>query len=433
MFGAIGTPTSPEEAAELDGDLMHDPWLTCDGPRLAGLAAEVFEQCETLRPSVGRRPRRDAVERRRRVSNNIIANLAVLVVRHQRSRGVAISVRNEAITRYDRRDFPREVVGHTVIGLERLGLIHRQEGSWHGSRTSIQPSYSLRARIAAEVGTDEVGRSADGETIILRAGGSKRGQPKPLIDYAETNETRLLRAEMSRINGALNAATITVDGIPCGPIHLTRRFQIASSEAPHTFDQHGRIYDGFWINMHRTERHRIRINGETLADLDFTAMFTQLAYLEAALPLPEGDPYSGFPGLDIVGNDPELAHARRDAIKRGLNAFFFRTGRMERLPSEIKRLLGPEWTATKFAAAARMRHAPIKHLFGTGLGIRLMFTESRILVKTLLDLLDLNIVALPIHDGIMVQRSSQDQSLDVMRKASAAVTGVELPVKAKVL
>lgn len=287
--------------------------------------------------------------------------------------------------------------------------------------------------MASEVGADEVGRSADGETIILRAGGSKRGQPKPLIDYAETEETRLLRAEMSRINKALNAATITVDGIRCEPIHLTRRFQIASSKAPHTFDQHGRIYGGFWINMHRTERHRIRINGETLADLDFTALFTQLAYLEAGLPLPVGDPYGGFPGLDIVGDDPERAHARRDAIKRGMNAFFFRTGRMERLPSEVKQLLGPDWTATKFAASLRTRHAPIRHLFGTGLGIRFMFTESRILVKTLLDLLDLGIIALPIHDGIMVPVSHQQEALQAMRNASASITGFQLPVKAKLL
>lgn len=432
MVLTIGTPTS-EEAAELGGDIMHDPWLTCDGRQLAVIAAEVFDQCEALRPSVSRRPRRDAVVRRHRVSNNIVANLAALVLRHPTSRGVAISARNDAITRYDRRDFPREVVSHTLTMLEHLGLIHRQEGSWHGIRTSIQPSYSLRSRIASEVDAVDVGRSADGETIILRASSGQRGQLKPLIDYAETDETCLLRSEISRINDALNGVSIAVDGIPCGPIHLTRRFQIASSEAPRTFDQHGRIYDGFWINMHRTERHRIRINGEALADLDFTAMFTQLAYLEAGLPLPEGDPYAGFPGLDIVGDDPELAHARRDAIKRGLNAFFFRTGRMERLPSEIKRLLGPEWTATKFAAAARTRHAPIKHLFGTGLGIRLMFTESRILVKTLLDLLDLGIIALPIHDGIMVPASRQQEALQVMRNASASITGFELPVKAKLL
>lgn len=412
---------------------MHDPWLTCDGHHLAGLAAEVFEQCEALRPSATRRPRRDAVERRRRVSNNIIANLAVLVLRHPTTHGVAISARNDAITRYDRRDFPREVVSQTLTRLENLRLIHRREGSWHGSLTRIQPSYSLRTRIAASVGADEVGRSADGETIILRASGRRHGQPKLLIDYSETDETRVLRGEMSRINEALNAASITVDGIRSDPIHITRRFQIGGPQAAHTFDQHGRIYGGFWINMHRTERHRIRINGEVLADLDFTAMFTQLAYLKAGLPLPQGDPYGGFPGLDIVGNDPELTHARREAIKRGLNAFFFRTGRMERLPSEVKQLLGPDWTATRFAASARTRHAPIKHLFGTGLGIRLMFTESRILVKTLLDLLDLGIIALPIHDGIMVPVSRQQEALRVMRNASAFITGFELPVKAKLL
>lgn len=62
-----------------------------------------------------------------------------------------------------------------------------------------------------------------------------------------------------------------------------------------------------------------------------------------------------------------------------------------------------------------------------------MFTESRILVKTLLDLLDFNIEALPIHDGIMVPVSRQQEALQVMRNASASITGFELPVKAKLL
>lgn len=414
-------------------DLMHDPWLTCAGVHLAAIAEDVFRQCEAARPHGNRKPRQDATERRRRVSANIIANIASLVFRHPECRALAVSARNDAITRYDRRDFPREVVVQTLVALEAQGFVLRHNGQRRQTLTTIAPTRKLRTTIQAAVGIGEVDRSLDGETIILRASSGGRHGPKLLIDYNDTAETDQLRAELATINEALNQTSITVDGIPCGPIHLTRRFQIGSPNAPHTFDQHGRIYDGFWINMHRTERHRIRIHGEPLADLDFTAMFTQLAYLEAGLPLPEGDQYSGFPGLDIVGDDPELAHARRDAIKRGLNAFFFRTGRMGRLPSEVKLLLGPDWTATRFAASARTRHAPIKHLFGTGLGIRLMFTESRILVKTLLDLLDLGIIALPIHDGIMVPVSRQQEALQVMRNASASITGFELPVKAKLL
>jgi hypothetical protein len=414
---------------------MHDPWLTSDGPRLSAIAADIFEQCEGLRPIASRRPRRDAVERRRRVSDNLVANLAELVLRHPAAQGVAVSAKNDAITRYDRSDFPREVVRQIVASLEALGLVLRDEGSWSGPRTSIRPSGCLSAKIAATVNANEVGRSPGGETIILSAKNERdhRGRYKLLIDYADTDETRRLRHEMSRINGALNAAAITVDGVECGPVHLTRRFQIAAPDAPHSFDQHGRVYGGFWINMHRAHRHRIRINDEELADLDFTAMFTQLAYLHVGLPLPEGDPYVGFPGLDINGDEGGGAEGRRDAVKRGLNAFYFRSGRMERLPSEVKSRLGKGWNATRFAKAVRERHAPIKHLFGTGIGIRFMYTESCLLVRTLLDLAALEVAALPVHDGIMVPVSKQQVALSAMQAASKAVVGVALPVKAKVL
>jgi hypothetical protein len=420
-----------DESSPSSFDLMHDSWLSCDGAPLALIAADVFERCEKQRVSTGRKPRRDAVERRRHIIDNIVANLALLVLNHPSGCRIAVSTRNDAITRYDRRDFPKELFSKTLLLLESHGFINRHNGVRQKLRTSFEPSPELRLRISTKVFSGDIGRTAGGETVILRASGQRRGENKALIDYADTAETVRLRAEMSTINVALNMANITVDGIRCGPIHLTRRFQIGSASAPHTFDQHGRIYDGFWINMHRMERHRIRINGEALADLDLTALFTQLAYLEAGLPLPDGDPYSGLPGLDLTTADPNHAAAQRDAIKRGLNAFFFRTGRMERLPSEVKHLLGREWTATKFAAAVRTRHAPVKHLFGTGIGIHFMFTESRILVKTLLDLIDLGIPALPIHDGIMVPLSSQARVLDVMRKASLAIVGVELPVKAK--
>lgn len=434
MSGAAHRASS-EDATEVSGDLMHDPWLTSDGPQLSAIAADIFEQCEGLQPITSRRPRRDAVERRRRITDNLVANLAELVLRHPAAQGVAVSAKNDAKTRYDRSDFPREVVGQIVASLEAVGLVLRDEGSWHGSRTSIRPSGCLRAKIAASVKANEVGRSPGGETIILRAKSDRghRGRYKSLIDYFDTDETRRLRSEMSRINAALNAAAITVDGVQCGPVHLTRRFQIVAPDAPHTFDQHGRVYGGFWINMHRADRHRIRINDEGVADLDFTAMFTQLAYLHVGLPMPEGDPYAGFNGLGIGGDDGGRAEGHRDAVKRGLNAFYFRSGRMERLPSEVKSRLGKGWNATRFAKAIRERHAPIKHLFGTGIGLRFMYTESCVLVRTLLDLADVGVVALPVHDGILVPVSQQQIALSAMQAASRAIVGVALPVKAKVL
>lgn len=425
-------PGDGPDTDERPHDLKHDPWLTCAAPRLAELADDMFADIEAHRPETNRKPRADALHRRRLIAENLIANLVVLALRHE-SRQLMVSARNQALTRYDRRDFPRQVVTEVVGLMESTGLVSRSLGSRHGLRTAIRPTSAFLRRMGwAEIQAADVGMISGGETLILKSPAATRLAPKPLVDYRDTAETRHLRSEVERINEFLNAAGITVDGEPLAPFRLTRQFLLAAPNAPHTFDRHGRIYDGPWINMHRTERYRLQIAGEDLADLDFTAMFTQLAYLQAGAEPPTGDPYDGLPGLELHADDPRR-EVIRQGIKRGLNAFYFRKGWMTRLPAAVKQALGADWTATRFAAALRQRHAPIKHLFGTGIGLGLTFTESRILVHTLLDLMEQGVPALPVHDGIMVQSSKKELALAAMRRGALSIIGVELPVRAKAI
>jgi hypothetical protein len=53
-------------------------------------------------------------------------------------------------------------------------------------------------------------------------------------------------------------------------------------------------------------------------------------------------------------------------------------------------------------------HKPIAHLFGGQHGMRFMFMESEILIDVLLELNSLGIVALPIHDDLLVKLSQQE-------------------------
>ncbi|MEQ1768476.1 MAG: hypothetical protein ABL879_01440 [Devosia sp.] len=400
------------------------------------LAEQVFLQAEARREPLRRRPRADARDRRHNAISSITSNVALLVVGNSLGaphRRLATPVRHNRLTRYDRPDVPPDVLAEGLDALEALGLVGIERGRHHGPVTAVIPTSKLRRMITTSGATlADLGRAArGGETIILKADTGLRS-PKVLIDYEDTGETIELRTQMTRITAFLNASEVTIEGLAQPPIHLTRRFQLTTPGAPPAFNLHGRIYDGFWINMHRSERHKLRIGGERVADLDFTGMFTQLAYLEAGLKLPAGDPYGGVEGLEP---DPiaDPLGLRRDALKQGLNAMYFRRGRMQRLPRDLKQALGREWTATKFAIAIRKRHAPIKHLFGTGVGLTLMYRESQVLVRALLDLIDLGIPALPVHDGIMVPASKADLVLAAMRRASKVVLGVELPVRSKPL
>lgn len=419
------------------GEVRFDPWLEAVGPTVVSIVDSVFELTEKLRPSLTRRPRADATTRRRRIVGTVIANLVAAELSGTPS--VSISTTKSAFTRYDRRDYPRAAVARALADLADLGLILHTSGVHRLMTSVVEATDGFRSLVTSfgPFTTSELALAPGGETIILRAPTlhiGRRAERGPLIDYDDTSETTRIRREMTAINEFLNNADVTLDGETVAPFRLTRRFQTAGPEAAPSFNLHGRLYDGFWINMHKDERYRIRIGGEVLTDLDFESAFTSISYAIVGHPLPEGDPYGGIEGLELEKIvEPQDRARSRAAIKRGVNAMFFRHGPMSRLPREVKAVLGSDWTADRFTRALRQRHAPIAHLFETGIGLKLMYMESRIMVRFLLDLIDQGIPALPIHDGALVATSLQNRALDSMREASRSVLGVALPVKASPL
>lgn len=399
------------------GDIHHDPWLIPASEPLQALASSIFQRIEDNSPQKTRQ-RTDATERRKAIVENIVASLALMVLYHPEGTRMALSAKNAATTRYDRPKFPRDVVMVLVTRMEELGVLTRRKGTRGQHRTTIEPTESFRAALLADTEAPSLGRAPGAETIILKAN-MRRGKPKALVDYQDTPETHAMREEMDAVNVSLARADLRLSGRIQPPPFLTRRFQIDALDAAHTFDRHGRLYGGFWLSLPKTQRHLIRLNGEEVVDLDFRGMFSQLAYLEAGLALPNSDPYEGIEGLP------------RTAAKLGLSALLCRTGPMERLPSEMREVLPRHWTGRRLQTAMAERHPGIAHLFGTGVGLRLMFTESRILVATLLRLVDQGIPALPMHDGLMVPARSEDAAKVAMARASMEVVGTVLPVVRK--
>ena len=66
---------------------------------------------------------------------------------------------------------------------------------------------------------------------------------------------------------------------------------------------------------------------------------------------------------------------------------------------------GPTWVLRK---AIQEKHPGLVSILGTPVGVRLMFTESRVLLGVLESLMAADIVALPIHDGLMMAQSNQE-------------------------
>ena len=109
----------------------------------------------------------------------------------------------------------------------------------------------------------------------------------------------------------------------------------------------------------------------------------------------------------------------------------FRSSRLTRLPEGTRGLLPPDMTGPQVRAAILSAHPALMGVFETGIGLRLMFVESQILVAALLAFREAGIAALPMHDGMMVARSKAGIAEGLMGNAAESITGRRLPTLCK--
>ena len=74
--------------------------------------------------------------------------------------------------------------------------------------------------------------------------------------------------------------------------------------------------------------------------------------------------------------------------------------------------------------AVEKKHPDIFPLMTSGMGMQLFRKESDILVDVLLALKKRGIVALPIHDAVVVMDDKQQETTDIMKKVFRDNTGV---------
>jgi hypothetical protein len=402
--------------------LHYQPWLTVKGGALQAIAQEVFDAIPP--PAVGprRTNRKDATERRRSCLYALIANLTVLALSPLNWEALVAPMAKVSRTRYDRADFSIEVQTLCIQALQFLEVLAIIPGVFRRTRTRLVVSEGFSAKLRARrVTLDDVGKAPGGETILLRASKGRHGQSPALVDYPDGSRSQALRREMEELNAALNAADIRLDGLPVPPIHMVRIFQQDDLDAPPTWTRHGRMYRGSpWLDLQKDQRYRLTMGGEPLADLDYSACFLHLAYVKMNAPFPAGDPYS----LD------GLEH-QRGMVKQLTTSLFFRKVRPSRLPVGFRAGLPEDWNMLRFMDAITEKHPAISRLFGTEVGWEFFNTESCIMMAVVRHLLQRGIVALPCHDGALVQQTHKLLTTETMRRVSKAVLGRELPVAEK--
>lgn len=426
----------PRDAHNPNFGLMFNPWLACDhllpvkmGDNIiAAWDSEVEKDRQrNLRPAD--RQNRDDIVRA------ILANLTWAAVSGFEPPTIGVSLRaaKQKTSRYDRPGFRK--LPDILELLASYGTLHLERSNTKRVASSISPNAILvgdmrRFRNVART----FHQVAGAETIYLsRVDRDFAGavESRELVEYSDTPETTRYRTEVERINASLSPGDFHLEDpsgqpLPTGLPYLRRHFSLPpdAPEGTERFDLGGRLF-GWWQNLPKAQRRGIRIKGEAVADLDFANMALRLAYLEAGHPPPEGDLYAAIPGL----SEPRW----RAGVKKAALAMLFRNSPLTRVPRGTRGELPPDLSGPQLRGAILAGHPALAGVFETGIGLRLMFIESQILVAALLTLADKRIPAIPMHDGLMVAQSKAHQATTIMGDAAERITGHRLPILLKSL
>ena len=298
-------------------------------------------------------------------------------------------------------------------------------------QTRLLPTKEL-STIMSELSVDSIldfEEVTDKQEVIIQ----KRDESSTLVEYTDDEITIKYRAQMRIINDMLANAgplvTPEVRGMSLGiderERFLVRRFTYSSLESG------GRLWGGFWMDLKKSQRpHILRINGQKTAECDYSTLVARLAYayvsegIEAVKP-PKGDLYT-IPGLS-----PES----RDGVKRLFSTLLFdQSKNRDRFPKGVAELFSIEDQRKGFKQVLELvkaHHAAITPLFGTGVGHYLQFLESQLLVNVLLGLANEKIVALPLHDCVVVEARKAEQATFVMEATALQLIGTDIPVSVK--
>lgn len=187
-----------------------------------------------------------------------------------------------------------------------------------------------------------------------------------------------------------------------------------------TWDEGGRIYGGWWMQLPKAERQRLTINGEPVVELDFAQLHPTLLYARSGATL-SGDPYL----------PPEYEQAPRKVRELGkvtFNRFInTRSPRRDGLVLSERRqdgqMLPPGVTFDDYQSNLRRHLQPIAHMFGSGIGVTLQREDSDLAIAILDRLSSAGIATLPIHDSFIVQRAHRQTLKSAMGDAFESTYG----------
>ncbi|MEK6355102.1 MAG: hypothetical protein V4796_18015 [Burkholderia cenocepacia] len=393
-------------------------------PLLKNFVLSIAKEAEDHEAALGLRHRRRRPDDQRVFARQVECLICEALLQDVRGRGGLVTVtRSKRILGYRSR-YQSEVMGKTLpdvmdlLAGPKIGLLEISLGMVNpfGStnpQTTFRASERLIERASGlNLGYGDFGRDDAEEVIILKA--EKKAGVSGWVQYLDDDATCGLRKQVQTINVWLSRADIELaDDVPAISVHdrkMTRSFNNG------TFAHGGRLSGGFWQKMTKRQRKGIYIAGEPTVTLDYKQMGPSIHYGLEGIPF-NGDAYA-IPGYEF----------HRAGIKKVFGAMAHAGGRFNRLDDLEAAALPAGAKLSKVCRDIETYHAPIAHRFYCRSGMEAMRMESDIIVDVMLELKEMGVVGLPIHDAVLVREDEADLVENVMRSIFTRHTGNSVAV-----
>jgi hypothetical protein len=405
-----------DTAVETHREPAWNPWLYACGDRLKEVVSDVIRQARSAEAHL-REFQRKRVRRPTDLTTfhaQVEALVAHVSYEYLRGAGpVRLTLDNNVLRRSSRyvsklqsSQLPNVIA---LLSTPELSFLTFNKGEkptafGAGRQSTISAGPRLVSRLVG-VELDDIGRRPGEEVVLLKGAKDTETGVASLIDYDDNEPADQHRAEVQKENAFLAAADVRYVGetplVDERDRHMKRRFTRGS------FGSGGRLWGGFWQNLRKSDRlTNVLINSEPVASVDFASMIVSIAYAYVGAATPAGDLYGitfhNTEGVPVVFHSDPKEHRR--VIKKIVAA---RLNGAKDWPNDLRAFRpGLPWRSV--VETLKQAHAPIADVFDRDLGQEFAFTESEILVEALLRLVDLGVVALPIHDCIVVAESDLD-------------------------
>ena len=283
-----------------------------------------------------------------------------------------------------------------------------------GQQTILKAGPKLLSRIERfDITRDDMGQAPEEEVLVLRAPKRHSNSNAEYQEYEDDKATIALRQQMTDINAWLDTADITCNLPQVDPAHRRLRRIFNNSD----FGQGGRLYGGFWQAMSSDERQEhILIEGDCCVELDYGQMSLAILYGLTGTKPPEGDLYD----LSAEGIPTDY----RKGIKTVIQALINSSKVPTKMPKGVRKLIPSRYTIKDILEAVARKHPAIYPQMTSGIGMQLFRKESDILVDVLETLRSEGIVALPVHDAVIVMDEHHLQATKIMKEVFEGHTGI---------